>query len=461
MSEPSFRALLSMFTPADAEGVRTFACPCGMTHRLRLRDVVYGPGALGRSASMLRDLYGAGVKLWVLSDGNTEAAAGKDWKSAVQAGRIASRILPAEPWPVPTMELAQELSAEVRAAAPDLLVSVGSGVISDLVKKVSLDTGLPNWAVATAPSVDAYSSATSAIRVKGYHEPLPTGISEVIVCDRDVTARAPQELFLSGLGDLLAKIIAHFDWNLAKLVTGEYYCPTCAELSLASARAAIGAARREREDHAEAAWTLMDACLASGFLMQALGGSRSAASAEHTIAHFWEMAGAVGVRRWDLHGILVGSACRIVHDAYAAILDRFAAWKPDGEARCAAYRREPSWEASLAPGLKPFAAKIRQEVELRGFSERMLMDRLGRAAASRERILPMAKAMLKELGEAVSLLDSLDYPLALDELRIREDCREWPVRNVRLLRNRYTLFDLMYETGLDGEVLADCPAARW
>jgi len=454
MKEPSYKALLDLFPPARKPGIRSYVCPCGETHTLRIRDVIFEEGALKRSAGLLRDYYGADVKLWVLSDGNTEKAAGKDWKNAVHAGKLSSRILPAEPRPVPTQELADELSREVKAEAPDLLVSVGSGVVSDLVKKVSLDTGVPNWAVATAPSVDAYSSATSAIRVKGYHEALPTGISELIVCDRDVMAKAPQEMFLSGLGDLLAKIIAYFDWNLARLINGEYYCATFSDLSLASARGALAAARKEKVDHAEAAWTLTDACLTSGFLMQALGGSRSAASSEHTIAHFWEMAGAVGAPRWDLHGILVGSASRIVRDAYAAFLDRFASWDADVDGRCAAFGREQSWDRTLAPGLRPFAEKIRKEMDLRAFNAKILSERLHGAAASRERILTMARPMLKELSEAVELLSSLDYPLELEELRIRDDCREMAVRNVRLLRNRYTLFDLMYETGLEEAVLS-------
>ena len=142
-------------------------------HTVSTRNVVVEAGALDRGASLLAREYGAGATVWVLSDENTERAAGADWKNRLSTFRIVSRVLPASPRPVPSAELVDELAAEVRAASPTLLVSVGSGVISDLVKKVSLDTGVANWCVATAASVDAFSSATSAIHVGGFHNAVP------------------------------------------------------------------------------------------------------------------------------------------------------------------------------------------------------------------------------------------------------------------------------------------------
>src|SRR6266403_201755 len=213
-------------------------CPCGNVHRLPPVELILGEGALESSARTLLRSYGAGKSVWALSDERTEAAAGEGWKRATRTARISSRILPGDPPPVPTIELAGALAAEVRALAPDLLVGVGSGVVSDLVKKVSLDAGLPNWCIATAASVDAYGSARSAIRVAGYHRAVPARPSEVIVCDLEVLVRAPRRLFLAGLGDLLAKYLASLDWRLAARVTGETYCDVVGGFALGSARRA-------------------------------------------------------------------------------------------------------------------------------------------------------------------------------------------------------------------------------
>jgi len=419
-------------------------------------EVIFGEDALESSTRTLLRSYGAGASLWVLSDDHTEAAAGERWKRATR-GSISSRILPGDPPPVPTIELAGELATEVRSLAPDLLVGVGSGVVSDLVKKVSLDAGLPNWCIATAASVDAYGSAKSAIRVGGYHRAVAARPSEVIVCDLEVLARAPRRLFLAGLGDLLAKYLASLDWQLAARVTGETYCDVLAGFALRSARRAIDAARAW-ESHAEAALTaLWEAALVSGFAMQAFGSSRPAASAEHTVAHFWETVGAAGAPEHDLHGILVGAATKLLLPGYTAWLGaagglaRFG--DLDVEERVLALGREPPWEATLEPALAPWRHVIAEE-QREVLDHSTITRRLRAVIREKDHILAFAEPLLAELAKAVEVLEALGFPFSLQTLRIAEPQRLLPVRNVRLLRDRYTAFDLAHELGRESELLA-------
>lgn len=423
-------------------------CPCGRTHAIAVDDVLVGRGALARSAAAVGEAVPTASRVWVLSDERTEEAAGREWKRGVRGREIVETILPGEPKPVPTIELVHDLAASVRTSGPALIVGIGSGVIADLAKQVSHETGIPNWAVATAASVDAYGSATAAIRVEGYHRTLPTAASRRIAVDLDVVAAAPRELVLAGLGDLAAKIIAHLDWNLARLMTDEYYCPVVSEASLASARQAFAAAGALDADPHAAARTLTDAVLTSGFAMQALGGSRSAASAEHTIAHHWEMAGAVGNPRWDLHGVLVGAASRIVLRAYRWLLDILPAHRPDREARLAAFDREPAWEQAMEEGMRPFLSKVREEMALRRFDRNVLAERLERFESARAGIVAMAHPLLGELSRSLRVLDGLGYPFDLRELGVPDDAAAMAVRNVGLLRHRYSCFDLAYELGL-------------
>jgi len=455
MKEFYFTELLSKF---DRGG--RCACACGREHGIGTREVIVGRDALRESAALLSKMYGSAPVLWVLSDENTEEAAGMKWKSPLRVSRIVSRVLPADPKPVPTLELVNELAAGVKKESPDLLVCVGSGVISDLVKKVSLDTGVPNWCVATAASVDAYSSATSAIRVAGYHEALPTRVSEAIICDLDVIAKAPRALFLSGLGDLLAKFIANLDWNLSHIMTGEHYCPMLADFALGSARKALDAARGDSRDPLETARALTDAVLVSGFAMQALNGSRPAASAEHTVAHFWEMAGAVGNEELDLHGILVGAASRIVLEGYAPYYGKLTQALPEAARRLEGLAREPGWEESLEKGLMPFKGKILAEMRGRSYDAALLSRRLETFRIRRDRITGIAGPLLSELTSAVGTLSRMDFPFSLDRLGITGAARAIPLRNVRLLRNRYTTFDLAYELGNDGELLEGMAVSR-
>jgi len=448
-----FQDFISRF---DAAG--NLACGCGQTHHIGTRAVLTGPDAFKDSAALVATELGSSARLWVLSDENTEAAAGKKWKAGLPATRISAHILPGHPRPAPTAELVSALAEEVRRVSPGLLVAVGSGVISDLVKRVSLEVEIPNWCVATAASVDAYSSATAAIEVNGFHNAVPAQVSRIIVCDLDVIAKAPREMFLAGLGDLLAKYLAFLDWNLSRIMTGEHYCPVISGVALESARSALTAAKTLSGDPGEAVRTLTDAALSSGFAMQAFASSRSAASVEHTMAHLWETADAVRNARLDLHGILAGAASRIVLCGYKALYARLEDFEPDDTARLIAYAREASWQDSMEEGLLPFIAKVREEMEARTFDKDVLAQRLSTFHTGKTEILALARSTLEELAGAVTTLEGIGYPFSPAELCIDVSYVLLPFRNARLLRKRYTGFDLAYELGLEN-VLAEAGAA--
>ena len=356
---------------------------------------------------------------------------------------------PRRPQATPDHGLIDELSAEVAAQRPDLLVAVGGGVISDLVKRVSLLRDVPNWCVATAPSVDAFSSATSAILVDGFHNAVPARVSDTIVCDLGVMERAPREMFLAGLGDLLAKFLAHLDWNLARIVAGESYCPVVAATALGSARSALSAARLLSSDPAQAARTLTDAALSSGFAMQATGNSRSAASAEHMLAHFWETTHAVGVPRFDLHGVLAGVASPVMLSAYRSFYEHLAGFTPDVAGRLAAFAAEPPWRETIEKGLLPFMGKVNAEMADRHYDREILTKRLAAFRDGKGEILDLARRMLDEVAAAVDVLGGLGFPFAPRDVKLGAESILLPVRNVRLLRRRYSTFDLAYELGLE------------
>jgi glycerol-1-phosphate dehydrogenase [NAD(P)+] len=447
MPEYFFQEFLSRFP-----GGAVTPCPCGKGHRIGVRDILAGSGALEASAELFRRRHGPETVVWVLSDGNTEAAAGERWKTALGAARIVSHVLPGEPKPVPTLELVEELANEAREDSPQLLAAVGSGVVSDLVKKVSAEIGIPNWCIATAPSVDAYTSATSAIRVRGYGKPLPASVSEVVVCDLDVITRAPRTLFLSGLGDLLAKYLAFLDWNLSRLLTGEHYCAEVEGFALGSARKAIEAARQVAADPISAARSLTDAVLVSGLAMQAMGASRPAAAAEHTIAHFWEMSSAVGREELDLHGILVGAASRLVLRGCQSFYRTLDGADPDPALRLAALEKEPPWELAMDPRMMPFIEKMREEAKR--FDRAETAAHLAAFRREKRGVLELARPLLEELDKAVEVLEGLGYPFAPGVLGIHAPFDMLPVRHLRYLRNRYSTFSLAHELGLEEELAA-------
>jgi glycerol-1-phosphate dehydrogenase [NAD(P)+] len=350
------------------------------------------------------------------------------------------------------MAMVDSLASAVRGSSPDLLVSVGGGVISDLVKRLSLDLDLPNWCIATAPSVDAYSSGTSAVNVNGYHGSVPARVSEVIVCDLGVMEKAPRDLHLAGLGDQLAKFLAFLDWELSRIVTGESYCPLVSAVALGSARGALSAARELDRDPDKAVATLADASLSSGFAMQALGSSRPASTSEHTMAHFWESAHAVRNTRWNLHGILTGLAGKMMLSCYRRLYSLLPRFSLDEMTRLRQFDAEPPWRENVEVGLEPYMTKVNQEMAGRTFDREDLARRLESIRACQSRIALMATGILDELAATVEVLASIGFPFSLKEVGLQPQDVMLPFRNIRLLRRRYSTFDLAYDLGLDAEL---------
>jgi glycerol-1-phosphate dehydrogenase [NAD(P)+] len=323
-----------------------------------------------------------------------------------------------------------------------------------MVKKISLDTGVVNWCVPTCPSVDAYTSGTAAIWERGYHTSVASRGSEVIVCDLAVLESAPNELILSGLGDLLGKYLAHLDWHVSHMITGEPICEELLNLSLGSVKRVYESGVHLSRERDAASMLLTDALLTSGLVMQGVGSSRPAGSAEHTIAHFWEMAKAVRDEKFDLHGVLAGLASTLVTRSYRDFYRRLEKFSPDIPGRASVFEKEPGWEQGLEKAVLPYKFKMVEEMGEKGrLGRKTLEDRLNRFAVSAETIQNLARMRLEELERAADTLLRLGFPRTLSALAIRPEDALLPFRYVRFLRNRYSSFDLMYETGLAGSVL--------
>ncbi len=431
-----------------------YACACGERHRIGTRYILFGRNALCEAAALLSETHGEHCSLWILSDTNTERAAGGRLKEALAGFRVEQTVLPGEPKPEPTIEIVETLVETVRSVSPDLLIAVGGGTISDIVKKVSHDTGVANWCVVTAPSVDAFTSAKAAIWFKGYHRAVPSKVSEVVVCDLSVLEKAPRELFLAGLGDLLGKYLAYLDWHLSHWITEEPICEEASRLGLQSANRALMAANHLAEDRERATRYLCDAVLTSGLLMQIMGSSRPAASAEHTIGHFWEMFKTVKRPEYDLHGILVGLASQLVMEVYRVFFKSLADLRPGVADRLESFRDEPDWEQALGDEILPFKFKMVEEMEGKGvWTEQRIKERLERFRSHRPMIEETALEQMKALERAIETLSESGFPFSFSRLEATPQDIYLPFPYERYLRDRYTAFDLMYELGVEGEAL--------
>jgi glycerol-1-phosphate dehydrogenase [NAD(P)+] len=180
------------------------------------------------------------------------------------------------------------------------VIGLGGGKALDVAKYVAFLGRLPYYAVPTSLSNDGFSSPQSSLTVSGRRKSLAAALPSAVVVDVEVCRDAPRPLWLSGVGDLAAKLTAIFDWKLAFHRVGEPVDDFAALLSDATVNQFLA---RPSFD-LEGAQLLASSLMFNGIAMEICGSSRPASGSEHLISHALDATSA----RPRLHGLQVGVA---------------------------------------------------------------------------------------------------------------------------------------------------------
>ncbi len=253
-------------------------------------------------------------------------------------------------WPVQeaSFEQARKLFPEIPAAT-EAIVGFGGGKALDVAKYIAFLTGLPYLSVPTSLSNDGICSPQSSLTIEGRRKSLPSSMPFGIVIDTEVCLAAPKELWLSGVGDLVAKLTAIADWKLAFHQSGTPIDDFAALLSDATVFQFIA-----RPDHDLSGMKMLGtALMLNGVAMGVCGSSRPASGSEHLISHALDALG--GPPR--LHGLQVGVATYLVSllqkqssEAIATLFQSTGFWRTIESNRF----RRADWMKALrrAPGIK-------------------------------------------------------------------------------------------------------------
>jgi glycerol-1-phosphate dehydrogenase [NAD(P)+] len=229
------------------------------------------------------------------------------------------------------------------------LVGLGGGKALDAAKYLAFLARRPYFAVPTALSHDGFCSPQASLTIAGRRRSLAAALPHGIVVDVQVCLGAPRILWLSGVGDLVSKLSAVFDWKLAFHHRGEPVEDLAALLSDATVRQFLDNPAFTVQGLTHLATALM----LNGIAMEICGSSRPTSGSEHLISHALDALCA----RPRLHGLQVGLAtyvtCRL-QGQQADTVDRlFQATGFWDAIRADPFVRE-EWLAALAaaPGVK-------------------------------------------------------------------------------------------------------------
>lgn len=184
------------------------------------------------------------------------------------------------------------------------VIGLGGGRALDVAKYVAFLARLPNIAVPTSLSTDGFCSPVASLAVAGMKRSLPAAMPFGVIIDTDACLAAPEQLWLSGVGDLAAKLTAVRDWKLAFHATAEPFNDFAALLSDATVFQFISRPVRDQEGVRLLGTSLM----LNGVAMEISNSSRPASGSEHLISHALDR---ISVRP-RLHGLQVGVATYII-----------------------------------------------------------------------------------------------------------------------------------------------------
>ncbi len=289
-----------------------FDCSCGRHHNFSVHDMSIRKGAIEDLPKMAEPFKDG--KILVVFDNHTYEVAGKKAVELLRENGFHIKELLFDkgddiliPDETTLGRILQEQDLDVK-----LMIAVGSGVINDSVKFVTSRTGLPYIIVATAPSMDGYVADGAPIISAGYKYSPVAHLTYGLIGDTDILQTAPQDLIQAGYGDVIGKITALADWDLAVKANGDYRCDTCVTLVQRALDKCFAKAEGLKERNAESLGALLEALTLTGVAMALVNISRPASGAEHMLSHFWEMDYIARGLNPNHHGIQVGVATPVI-----------------------------------------------------------------------------------------------------------------------------------------------------
>jgi glycerol-1-phosphate dehydrogenase [NAD(P)+] len=419
------------------------------------RFLSVGRGALAETADLFERAFGNRPARVVADTTTFEIAGWAVHDRLRQAGQAV-----AEPFVLPATihaDLERVVEVEAALATSDAIpVAVGSGTVNDLAKLAAGRLGRPYMVVATAASMDGYAAFGAAITHEGFKQTFACPAPVAIVADVEIIAAAPPALTASGYGDLLGKVTAGADWIVADALGVETIDRSVWSIVQDPLRDALAAPDRLRAGDPAAVEGSFLGLVLSGLAMQVARSSRPASGVEHLLSHLWEMTGLTHEGVMPSHGVKVGVGTVLGAALYESLLDRDLA-QIDAERLVASLPTPQDVEADVRRSLTAGTIADRAVVEslAKHPSPDELRARLDRLRERWDDLRPRLRAQLLPSSDLRDLLRAIGAPATAAEIGLTASHLRESLRTARLIRRRYTAFDLAAETGL----LAECADA--
>ena len=255
-----------------------------------------------------------------------------------------------------------------------IIVGLGGGKVIDAAKYAAYLRKLPFLSVPTSSSSDGFSSASASLTVNGRRASVPARMAYGIIADTDVIKSAPEKFLYSGIGDMVSKITALYDWAYE----AEKGCSEINDFAVMIAKKAVNSfVRTPFQDIHEDLFLreLLDSLAMSGVANEIAGSSAPTSGSEHLISHALDKM----LEQPQLHGIQVGIATylmsRVQNHRFERVNTIFTDTGFWDYVRTLGLRQEDYERAiDMAPSIKPFRHTYLHEEKYREMAKRILKE---------------------------------------------------------------------------------------
>ncbi len=266
-----------------------------------------------------------------------------------------------------------DLAFEIDSKA-QVIVGIGGGKVIDVAKYAAYLRKLPFISIPTSASSDGFSSASASLMVNGRRTSVPARMAYGIIVDTDIIKSAPDRFLYSGIGDMVSKITALYDW----LYESEHGYSEMNDFAVMIAKKAVNSfVRTPFETIKDDLFLkeLLDSLAMSGIANEIAGGSSPTSGSEHLISHALDKM----LEQPQLHGIQVGIATYImavVHNhryvRVNAIFEKTGFW--DYVSTLGLNREDYIKAVDLAPSIKPHRHTYLHEEQYRELAKKVIRE---------------------------------------------------------------------------------------
>lgn len=341
-------------------------------------------------------------------------------------------------------------AATQAVAEADVVVAVGGGTISDIAKLAAdRSGGRPLVVVQTAASVDGYTDNVSVLLRDGVKRTVPSRWPDVVVADTEVIGAAPAAMNRAGYGEMTSMFTAPADWRLASLLgldpsfhRGPLALLDAVGHDLDSWSPGVG------RGELSAVERLTRALALRGIATGVAGTTACLSGVEHLISHMLDLYHGEHHLPLGLHGAQVGAAAVVAAAAWETCFERLAtgvAQVPRSALDDAPARSRIGLAFGELDPTGRIAAECWSDYAQKLQTCRQKLDDINRALRAWPDHEPELRGLVRPARVIGTGLRAARAPATFGELEpsADPDLTLWAVHNSSLMRNRFTVVDLL------------------